>query len=98
MEHLQCVVRILRYVRDTMDRGLLHRVAVIEQLVGYTYVDWSGTVGNCRSTSGYVFSLGSVTIAWRSKKQLGVILSSNCRNVRNRMVQEAPEGVVSGGV
>ena len=70
-EHLQCVQRILRYVSGTKDRGLLYRAATAARLVGYTDADWDH-----RSTSGYAFSLGSAAIAWSSKKQPTVALSS----------------------
>ena len=46
------------------------------QLVGYTDVDWAGNAADRRSTSGYTFSLESAAIAWSSKKQPTVALSS----------------------
>ena len=38
--------------------------------------DWADNAADHRSTSGYAFSLRSVAIAWSSKKQLTVALSS----------------------
>ena len=75
-EHLQCAQRVLRYVSSTKDQGLLYRVGTATQLVGYTDVDWAGSTADRRSTSGYTFSLGRSAIAWKSKKQLTVALSS----------------------
>jgi hypothetical protein len=46
------------------------------QLAGYTDADWAGNAADRRSTSGYAFSIGSAAIAWSSKKQLTVALSS----------------------
>jgi hypothetical protein len=46
------------------------------QLAGYTDADWAGHATDRRSTSGYAFSLGSTAIAWSSKKQPIVALSS----------------------
>jgi hypothetical protein len=46
------------------------------QLAGYTDADWAGNAADCRSTSGYAFSIGSAAIAWSSKKQPTVALSS----------------------
>ena len=57
-------------------RGLLYRTGTAVQLVGQTDVDWAGNAANRQSTSGYTFSLGSVTIAWSSKKQPTGELSS----------------------
>ena len=51
VEHLQCMQHILRYVRDSKDRGLLYHTGIAEQLVGYTDADWSGNAANRRSTS-----------------------------------------------
>ena len=39
------------------------------ELFGYTDVDWAGDVDTRRSTSGYVFQIGSGTISWLSRKQ-----------------------------
>ena len=38
-EHLQCAQRVLRYVSNTKDRGLLYRTGTVTQLVGYTDAD-----------------------------------------------------------
>ena len=76
LEHLECMHRILMYVGGTKDRELLYRTGVAGQLVSYTDTDWARNAGDRRSTSEYVFSLGSVTIAWSSKKQQTLALSS----------------------
>ena len=76
VEHLQCVQRILRYVNDTKDRGLLFQTSTIEQLVGHMDADWAGNAGDRRFTLGFAFSLGSVAIAWSNTKQLIVALPS----------------------
>ena len=68
--------RILRYVSCSKDKGLLYRPGVAEQLVGTTDADWARNVGDHRSTSRYAFSLGSVVVAWSSKKQPIVAPSS----------------------
>jgi hypothetical protein len=46
------------------------------QLAGYTDADWAGNAADRRSTSGYAFSIGSAAVAWSSKKQPTVALSS----------------------
>ena len=46
------------------------------ELEGYIDADWAGNQTDRRSTSGYVFTLGSATISWSSKKQATVALSS----------------------
>ena len=45
-------------------------------LTGYTDNDWAGSVDDRKSTSGYVFHMGSGAISWASKKQPVVALST----------------------
>ena len=44
-------------------------------LTGYVDSDWAGSVDDRKSTSGYVFHMGSGAISWASKKQPVVSLS-----------------------
>ena len=46
------------------------------ELYGYTYADWAGSITDRRSTSGFMFSLGSAAITWSSKKKPTVALLS----------------------
>ena len=46
------------------------------QVHGYTNVGRIGSIFDRRSTSGFMFSLGSAAISWSSKKQPTVALSS----------------------
>ena len=60
--HLNCVKQVLRYVSGTMEYGLLYKLSTSIQLEGY--IDfWAGYKANRRSTSGFVFSLGSRAIS-----------------------------------
>ncbi|BBG99658.1 Protein of unknown function D, partial [Prunus dulcis] len=43
---------------------------------GYSYADWSGSVTDRRSTSGYFTFVGGNLVIWKSKKQNVVALSS----------------------
>ena len=45
-------------------------------MIGYTDSDFAGSIDDRKSTSGYVFSFGSGSVAWASKKQPIVKLSS----------------------
>ena len=66
--HLDCAKRILRYVNVTMDYNIMYTSNATIRLEGYTDADWEGYRANRRSTSGFVFSLGSGAISWSSKK------------------------------
>ncbi|MCO5559842.1 hypothetical protein L7F22_013446 [Adiantum nelumboides] len=74
--HLDVVRRTLRYVSATLDYALFYEASTELQLSGFTDADWAGSVCDRRSTSGFMFSLGSVAITWSSKKQPIVALSS----------------------
>ena len=59
-----------------MNHGILYSTSNDLQLVGYTNSDFAGNTEDRRSTSGYAFHLGTGVIAWASKKQSIVTLSS----------------------
>ena len=46
------------------------------KLVGYTDSDWAGSIDDHKSSSSYLFCLGTKLISWSSKKQKTVALSS----------------------
>ena len=74
--HLDLVRFTLRYVSATSDYALFYASDIEVQLYGYTDADWAGSISDRRSTSGFMFSLGSAAITWSSKKQPTVTLSS----------------------
>ena len=66
--HWQAAKRILRYVKCTKRFGILYTTSECSDLIGYTDSDWAGSVDDRKSTSGYVFHMGSGAISWASKK------------------------------
>eukprot|EP00253_Pinus_taeda_P012594 PITA_12594 len=74
--HWQAAKRILRYMNGTKGFGILYSFSESFVLIGYTDSDWDGSVDDRKSTSGYVFHMGSVAISWASKKQPVVSLST----------------------
>ena len=66
----------MRYIAGTMNHGILYSTSDDFHLVGYTDSDFAGNIEDRRSTSGYAFHLGTGVVAWVSKKQPGVTLSS----------------------
>ncbi|KAL9292354.1 putative RNA-directed DNA polymerase [Arabidopsis thaliana] len=75
-QHLLAVKRILRYVQGTLDLGIQYERGGATELVGFVDSDYAGDVDDRKSTSGYVFMLGGGAIAWASKKQPIVTLST----------------------
>lgn len=74
--HLEAVKRILRYVKGTIDWGLFYKNGVQSKVSGYCDADYAGDHDTRRSTTGYVFNLGSGAISWCSKRQPTVSLST----------------------
>lgn len=46
------------------------------KLCGFTDANWVGSLTDRKSTSGGVFSIGSTSVSWYSRKQRSVALSS----------------------
>ena len=66
---------LLRYLRGTINHGLRYTARSVT-LLGYTDVDWAGSVVDHNSTSGCSFNLGSALISWMSRKNKSVALST----------------------
>jgi hypothetical protein len=59
---------ILRYLRGSLDYGLLLQPSPTSELVVYTGADWVGCPDTRRSTSGYVVFLGANLVSWAAKR------------------------------
>ena len=75
-DHWSGVKRVLRYMKGTLNHGLVFAAENHFSLYGYSDADWAGCAETRKSTSGQVFRLGNATVSWRSKKQSLVALSS----------------------
>lgn len=77
-EHRTAAKRVLRYLKGTMDQGIIYgrRADGNILLLGYSDADWAGDRATRRSTTGYVFVLGGGAICWASKLQPTVALST----------------------
>jgi hypothetical protein len=74
-EHWKIVESLLRYLRSTVNLQLVFE-GPLKPLVGYTDADYAGDPNTRRSTSGFLFNVGSGAISWQSKRQAVVALSS----------------------
>ncbi|KAK2975037.1 hypothetical protein RJ640_002466 [Escallonia rubra] len=76
-QHMNAVLRILRYLKFAPGQGILFTKNEDHQSVDvYTDADWAGAVDDRRSTSGYFTFVGGNLVTWRSKKQNVVARSS----------------------
>lgn len=75
--HQACVKRILGYLKGTITLGVLYKKERVDyRLEGWTDSDYAGDINDRKSTSGYVFKLGTGAVSWSSKKQPIVTLST----------------------
>jgi hypothetical protein len=74
--HLTALKRLIRYLRGTVDYGLLLHRSSSAELVVYIDADWVGCPDTRRSTSGYAVFLGGNLMSWSSKRQPVVSRSS----------------------
>ncbi|XP_057522496.1 secreted RxLR effector protein 161-like [Amaranthus tricolor] len=74
--HLEAIKRILRYFKRSIDYVILYRNDRKFEVTGYCDADYAGDLDIHRSTTGYVFNLGSGAVSWCSKRQPIVSLSS----------------------
>ena len=74
--HWEAVKRVMRYLKGTIDKGIVYRKEPQDSMKGYCDADWAGDVDSRQSTTGYVFVYQSGAISWSTKKQKTVALSS----------------------
>ncbi|KAE8667516.1 hypothetical protein F3Y22_tig00112402pilonHSYRG00171 [Hibiscus syriacus] len=67
---------VLRYVKSTMCEGLNYLKTDNVLLNGYSDSDWAESLDDMKSTSAYVFNLGSGAIYWSLKKKQVVAQSA----------------------
>ncbi|XP_071739272.1 secreted RxLR effector protein 161-like [Rutidosis leptorrhynchoides] len=76
VHHFEAAMRIIRYLKKTPGHGvILKKNGHLETQI-YTNASWAAEKGDRRSTSGFFTIVGGNLVAWRSKKQKVVSLSS----------------------
>ncbi|GKU89065.1 hypothetical protein SLEP1_g3256 [Rubroshorea leprosula] len=67
--HLVAIKRVLRCIKGTYELGLWFDSNQQGRLQRYVDSDWAGSMEDMISTTSYVFSFGSGSFSWNSKKQ-----------------------------
>ena len=74
-DHWKAILRVLGYLKHTQNYGL-HYTRYPAVLEGYTDANWISDTKDSKSTSGYVFTLGSAAVSWKSSKQTCIARST----------------------
>ncbi|XP_062020716.1 secreted RxLR effector protein 161-like [Rosa rugosa] len=74
--HLEAVKRIIRYVSGTMNCGFYFTFDTNVEIADYSDADWRGNLKDRKSTSSGCFFVGNNMVAWHSKKQNCISLST----------------------
>ncbi|CAN6447769.1 unnamed protein product [Victoria cruziana] len=74
--HMGAAMRIVRYVKNSLNKGMFLSSSSTLSFYAYTYADWGRNSNNHHSTTGLCVFLGDSLISWRCKKQFKVSLSS----------------------
>lgn len=70
-EHWLCAKRILRYVKGTLNTGIIYTSGegVADRLVAYSDASWASDPETRKSVTGVCLMMNGGAIGWRSKKQ-----------------------------
>ncbi|XP_019228344.1 PREDICTED: uncharacterized protein LOC109209517 [Nicotiana attenuata] len=83
--HLDAALHTVCYIKGLSGLGLHFSSHFSFSMVAFCDLDWASCRDSRRSVSGFLVTLGSCPISWKSKKQTTVSLSSagaECRSVR----------------
>ena len=75
--HLNLAKFVLKYLKGTMEYGLIYRPCEKLDIIGYTDASWASGIDR-KSISGYCYKMSKAgaLISWKSKKQPVVSLST----------------------
>jgi transposase InsO family protein len=74
-DHWTAAKRVLRYLKGTVDLGLVYEPDS-DPLTGFVDADWGSCTEDRRSFTGYIFLLNGGPVSWDSRKQRTVALST----------------------
>lgn len=74
--HENAAKRILKYLKKTLNFGILFHSDKTTDLFAYSDADFAGDIDSRRSTTGYVSIFGGGAISWCSERQKSVSLST----------------------
>jgi hypothetical protein len=75
-EHWNYALRILRYIKDTKELGLIYTKNENFKMTGFADSDWASDKQTARSVGGFGIYLGNCLVSWKSKQQSRVATST----------------------
>jgi hypothetical protein len=96
LAQINAAKRVMKYLQGTKSHGLKF-TKTEGYLQGYVDADWANDTTDRRSTTGYIFTLGSAPISWKTRKQQTVALSS-CEAEYMSMSDAAKEAIYLRGM
>ncbi|KAF8755430.1 Mitochondrial protein [Rhizoctonia solani] len=75
-EHWSALLQVLQYLQGTKDLGIVYNRSKKMELTGFVDADYAGDPHTSQSTTGWTFILAGGSIAWSSRKQPTISLSS----------------------
>ena len=75
-QHFATAKKVLRYLKGTIDYGVFYRKGGVSDLNGLTGSDYARDMEDSKRTSDYVFMMSGEAVAWSSRKQRIVTLST----------------------
>lgn len=77
-EHWSVVKWIPRYIKGSLDSGLMFEGTATDKNLVKGYVDSNivGSINKRKSLTGYIFTIGNIAVSWKAKLQHVVALSS----------------------
>jgi hypothetical protein len=78
-KHLDAAKRTVRYLKGTVNYGLVYRHVHSnpDRLIGFADADWAGDIDTRRSLSANVFMCNGGAVLWHCKQQQGVATSTS---------------------
>jgi hypothetical protein len=68
--HLNTSKHILRYLKHTIDQGILYKVGTPIEVLGYANADTGSCPKTRRSMGAYIFIIAGGPISWQITRQL----------------------------
>ncbi|GBP77063.1 Retrovirus-related Pol polyprotein from transposon TNT 1-94 [Eumeta japonica] len=74
--HWAVVKKILKYLKETKEMGILYSKVKNNTVEGYSDSDYAADSDTRRSTTGYVFTKNAAAITWATQRQQSIALST----------------------